>query len=350
MVLFPLCKLLAGSVRVTKKQLVLYGMLLSLLLYLLTAGRIRVDTPPVSQSLKAETGIDVSDVRMASEDEEQQQLTQETSWGAPLVWGDSKDSARRRAELSHHNIRTGLLTLAVGPYAHYLRRFLSSAELYFLPGSTVIYYILTDSPRALHPLPQMGPGREVRVIPVAERLGWEHLAQRRMAMLASAIKEQAWQEVEYVFCMDVDQEFVATVGAEILGELVATLHPELYGMPRKAFPYERKPSSLASVGENEGDYYYTSELYGGLCMEVYDMTRRCSQLILQDQEKGVMARGLEESYLNRYLINHWPTCILSPEYSWWESALAFNVPTQRVVSLGRQCVALEPQKRQEQGC
>ncbi|XP_010879138.1 globoside alpha-1,3-N-acetylgalactosaminyltransferase 1-like isoform X2 [Esox lucius] len=349
MALFPLCKLLSGSVRVTKKQLVLYCLLISLLLYLLRGRRtaVRVDTPPLHLFLA--TGSEVRDALEGSV-EQQQHLPLETSWGAPLVWGDSESSARRRAAFIHRRVRTGLMTLAVGPYAHFLHRFLSSAELYFLPGNTVIYYILTDSPRALDPPPALGPGRELRVVPVAEAHGWDRLSHRRMALLAAAIKEHARPEVAYIYCMDVDQELVATVGHEILGKLVATLHPELYGKPRNAFPYEREASSLAGVMEDEGDYYYTSELYGGLCAEVHAMALACAQLILQDQEKGVRARGLEESYLNRYLINHRPTCVLSPEYSWWDSALSANVPTQRVVSLGRRCDALEPQKRQGQGC
>ena len=267
-----------------------------------------------------------------------------------MVWGDSSSSERRRAEFMQQEIRTGLLVLAVGSYAHFLRRFLSSAEDHFLPGGTVTYYILTDSPRALEPPVQLGPDRQLRVVPVAEMPGWERLSQRRMALLAAAIKDPIGNEVEYVFCADVDQEFVAPVGEEILGELVATLHPELYGMPRRDFPYETDVISAASVERDEGDYYYTSELYGGLATEVYHLTHACSLLILQDQESGVRARGLEESYLNRYLIDHRPSCVLSPEYSWWDSILATEVPVRRLVSLGRQCDAMDLQKREQHNC
>ncbi|KAJ7999697.1 hypothetical protein DPEC_G00197090 [Dallia pectoralis] len=335
MALFQVCKLFAGSLRGTKKQLVQYCLLISLLLYFL---RSHLSTR--------------SEVRDALEGsmQQQQRLPLETSWGAPLVWGDSESSAQRRAKFTHRSVRTGLMTLAVGPYAHFLTRFLSSTELYFLPGNTVVYYILTDSPRALDPLPPLGLGRELRVLPVSEAPGWERLAQHRMALLAAAIKEHAQKEVAYVYCMDVDQELVAPVGDEILGRLVATLHPELYGKTREEFPYERKASSLAVVKEDEGDYYYTSELYGGTCTAVHAMARACAQLILQDREKGVTALGLEESYLNRYLIDHRPTCVLSPEYSWWDSVLSVNVPRQRVLSLGRRCDAMEPKERQGQGC
>lgn len=259
----------------------------------------------------------------------------ETPWGAPLVWGDTRKSTWRRAKFANQGTHTGLLAVVLGTYAQFVRRFLSSAEIHFLPGQMVTYYILTDNPRSLDPPILLGPKRQLRVVPVAELPGWDRLARRRMAMLADAIRNPIGREVEYLFCADIDQEFVAPVGEEILGDLVATLHPELYGMPRNAFPYEVEEVSSACVEEDEGDYYYTSELYGGLVSEMYRLARACSLLILQDQANGVMARGFEESYLNRYLIDHRPTCVLSPEYSWWDSALAPDVLVQRLVSLGR---------------
>uniref|UniRef100_A0A665T671 Globoside alpha-1,3-N-acetylgalactosaminyltransferase 1-like n=1 Tax=Echeneis naucrates TaxID=173247 RepID=A0A665T671_ECHNA len=243
------------------------------------------------------------------------QTPMETPWGAPLVWGNARNSAWRRAKFVQQGIRAGLLVLVVGSYSHFVRGFLTSAELYFLPGQMVTYYILTDSPHSLDPLIELGPQRQLKVVPVAELPGWDRLAHRRMALLADAIRNPISSEVEFIFCADIDQKFVGPVGEEILGDLVATLHPELYGMPRNTFPYEVEDVSSAYVEEDEGDYYYTSELYGGLVSEMYRLARTCSLLILQDLENKVVARGLEESYLNRYLIDHRPTCVLSPEYS-----------------------------------
>lgn len=274
----------------------------------------------------------------------------ETPWGAPLVWGDSQISTWRRAKFAQREIHTGLLTLVVGSYKHFFHRFLSSAETFFLPGQIVTYYILTDTPHSLELPNKLGPERQLKVIPIAELPRWDRLAYRRMSLIADAIRDPISSEVEYIFCADVDQTFLAPVGEEILGDLVATLHPELYGMPRKAFPYETEVASSACVVEEEGDYYYTSELYGGLVAEVFKLARSCSMLITQDQGNGVVARGLEESYLNRYLIDHRPTCVLSPEYSWWESSLTADVPVSRVVSLGRQCSSYDKETRIKHKC
>uniref|UniRef100_A0A3Q2Q355 Globoside alpha-1,3-N-acetylgalactosaminyltransferase 1-like n=1 Tax=Fundulus heteroclitus TaxID=8078 RepID=A0A3Q2Q355_FUNHE len=245
---------------------------------------------------------------------------QETSWGAPLVWGDSHNSVLRRARLSEQEIPVGLLVLVVGTYARFVRPFLSSAETHFLPGQAVTYYILTDNPRTLDPPLELGPGRQMRLLPAAEMPGWDRLAHRRMVLFAEAIRESIGNEVDYVFCADVDQAFVAPVGEEILGDLVATLHPEFFDMPRNRLPYEDQEDSAACVEEDEGDHYYTSEFYGGTVSQMRRLARDCSLLILQDVANKVTARALEESYLNRYLIDHRPTCVLSPEYSWWDSA------------------------------
>uniref|UniRef100_A0A8C5I3P9 Globoside alpha-1,3-N-acetylgalactosaminyltransferase 1-like n=1 Tax=Gouania willdenowi TaxID=441366 RepID=A0A8C5I3P9_GOUWI len=255
-----------------------------------------------------------------------------TPWGAPLVWGDSPNSAWRRAKFGQQGIQTGLFVLVVGTYTRFIKRFLTSAETHFLPGKMVTYYILTDSPGSLEPLIELGPERQMKVLPVAELPGWDRLSYRRMPLLADAIKDPIGSEVDYIFCADVDQEFVAPVEEEILGDLVATLHPELYGMQRSVYPYEDDEGSFAFVEEEEGEYYYTSELYGGLVSEMYKLARACSVLLFQDQANGVTARGLEESYLNRYLIDHRPTCVLSPEYSWWDSQMVFfSLPTNPVL-------------------
>ncbi|KAK5872854.1 hypothetical protein PBY51_013516 [Eleginops maclovinus] len=337
MVLFPFCKKPAGPVRVSKIQLVLYCFLLSLIIYLLHGRKTGVDVKsphPLFHALGMDRGKVMTDMNVIKAAALQTPL--ETPWGDPIVWGDNRKSAMRRAEFAQQEIHTGLLAFVVGTYARFVHRFLSSAETHFLPGQMVTYYILTDNPNSVDPPIQLGPKRELKVVPIAELPGWDRLARRRMPLLADAIRNPIGREVDYIFCADIDQEFMAPVGEEILGDLVATLHPELYGMPRNAFPYETEEVSSACVEDDEGDYYYTSELYGGLVSEMHKLARACSLLILQDHANGVVAKGLEESYLNRYLIDHRPTCVLSPEYSWWDSGLAPDVPVQRIVSLGRQ--------------
>ncbi|KAL2099593.1 hypothetical protein ACEWY4_003987 [Coilia grayii] len=337
MALLQTFRLPPGLNRLTWRQLFLLCVLLSGLMYLL---RLRRPVP-----IRAASGSHASE-RGPSHSHPPTR----TSWGAPLVWGDNKASLRQRAEFEQRSFRVGLMVLAVGRYTHYLSHFLQTAEKHFFPGMPVSYYVLTDNPNKFDPPPELGEDRELRVVLVTEIPGWGHLARRRMDLLASTIDNQAQQEVDYVFCADVDQEFVNLVGTEILGTLVATLHPEYYSMPATALPYERSSDSRACVLDEEGDYYYTSEFYGGLCSEMLALTKLCSQLILQDRAMGVEAKHLEESYLNRYLVDKRPSCVLSPEYSWWDSPAAPKVPHKRVISLGRQCASLRNQGKSSMYC
>ncbi|XP_049590777.1 globoside alpha-1,3-N-acetylgalactosaminyltransferase 1 [Syngnathus scovelli] len=347
MALFPFCKTATGAVRVSRIQLLLYCVLLSLIIYFLhgrKAGGNEKSPHPYFRPMELTVGEETKNSNA------ELQRPAQTPWGAPLVWGDNRDSVSRRTEFAQLEVRVGLLTLVVGPYAQHVRRFISSAEIYFLPSQIVTYYILIDNPRMLDPPIKLGPGRQLKILPVAEFPGWDKLVYRRMPILADAIKNRIGKEVEYIFCADIDQEFMAPVEEEILGDLVATLHPEHYGKPQTALPYEKDEDSSAYVKEDEGDYYYTSELYGGLIRNVYRMAQGCSLLILKDQSNGMLASGREESYLNRYLITHRPTCVLSPEYNWWDSGLAADVPEKRLVSLGRQCEAFDAAKREKYRC
>ncbi|XP_024126403.1 globoside alpha-1,3-N-acetylgalactosaminyltransferase 1 [Oryzias melastigma] len=344
MALCPFCKPPSGPVKIARVQILLGCFLLFLIIYFLNAYKIS----GTFKSLEKEKLRIVKDVTGIKAAEPQTPLV--TPWGAPLVWGDIHKSSWRRDKLMEKGIHIGLLVLVVGTYAQFVHRFLTSAETYFLPDQIVTYYILTDNPRSLDPAIELGPERQIQVIPVAEVPGWDRLYHRRMALVADVIRNKVRSEIEYIFCADVDQVFVGPVGEEILGDLVATLHPELFEMPRSSFPYEATEESSAFVEENEGDYYYTSELCGGSVSEVYKLAQTCSLLILQDSANKVTARGLEESYLNRYLIDHRPTRVLSPEYSWWDSALAAHVPHQRLISIGRQCEAYDMQKREQHKC
>ncbi|XP_047661454.1 globoside alpha-1,3-N-acetylgalactosaminyltransferase 1-like [Tachysurus fulvidraco] len=343
MALFPYCRLPSGFSFGNRKPLIVLGVcLLAGLIYFLKEKRMFA-VPNNAIHVFSE----VEQIRSGSYSKEVPVMT---PWGSPLVWGDSESSAWRRNKVAHLGARTGLAILAIGNYNHYIRRLLSSADLYFLLNFYVTYYVLTDRPTELDPPLNLWLNRELRVIPVAEMPGWDRLGLRRMALLATLIKEQISLEVDYVFCIDADQEFTNPVGTEILGKLTATLHPLFYGKPRYTYPYERNSDSLAYVALGEGDYYYSSEFYGGLCSKVLAMVQTCSLLILQDQEKKVRAQELEESYLNRYLINNRPTCVLSPEYSWWDSPGVPGVPTQRLCSIGRQCLSTGNYKGNPKAC
>ncbi|KAK1787450.1 hypothetical protein P4O66_002928 [Electrophorus voltai] len=209
----------------------------------------------------------LSEVRHAWQEDKQFLIM--TPWGAPLVWGDSESSTRRRGEFARGHVHAGLAVLAVGNYNRFLRGFLSSTECHFLLNVYVTYYVLTDKSGHLDPPPRMGPTRQLHVIPAAEMPGWETLGLRRMGLLASIITKQIHQEVDYIYCVDVNQEFTNMVGAEILGSLTATLHPEFFGShnvpsSQPTIHFQglqgriKIPKTVASDGSHTFDFYLSN--------------------------------------------------------------------------------------------
>lgn len=130
-------------------------------------------------------------------------------------------------------------------------------------------------------------------------------------------------------CADVDLKFSDHVGVEILSSLFGTLHLSFFFLSRNNFPYERRPHSQAHIPEDEGDFYYTGVLFGELVMEVYRLTKTCHQVMMVDQANHIEAVWHDESHLNKYLLYHKPSKVLSPEYMWskwlWDYSVKYQM-------------------------
>uniref|UniRef100_A0A2K5EEW9 N-acetyllactosaminide alpha-1,3-galactosyltransferase n=1 Tax=Aotus nancymaae TaxID=37293 RepID=A0A2K5EEW9_AOTNA len=203
----------------------------------------------------------------------------------------------------------------ISRYTHFVQSFLESAEEFFMRGYRVHYYIFTDDPAAIPPVP-LGPHRLLSTIPIQGHSHWEEISTRRMETISQHIAKRAHREVDYLFCLDVDMVFRNPWGPETLGDLVAAIHPGYYAVPRQQFPYERRRVSAAFVADSEGDFYYGGAVFGGQVARVYEFTRSCHMAILADKANGIMAAWQEESHLNRHFISNKPSKVLSPEYLW----------------------------------
>ncbi|MBN3312626.1 GBGT1 acetylgalactosaminyltransferase, partial [Atractosteus spatula] len=137
-----------------------------------------------------------------------------------------------------------------------------------------------------------------------------------MEIIRKTIEERIRQEARYLFCLDVDMHFQNRVGAEVLGGLVAALHSWFYYVNRDQFPYERREASTAYVPRGQGDFYYQAAVFGGLVESVYGLVRACEENLEADKRHDIEAAWQEESHLNKYLIHHKPSRLLSPEYMW----------------------------------
>lgn len=121
----------------------------------------------------------------------------------------------------------------------YLKTFLTSAEKHFMVGLHVTYYVFTDLPEEV-PNIELAPNRSLKVIPVEKHSRWQDISMMRMKMISDAIESEIRHHCNYIFCLDVDQEFKGRFGSEALGESVALQHAWYYKLPKHRFTYDRR--------------------------------------------------------------------------------------------------------------
>ncbi|XP_042534587.1 N-acetyllactosaminide alpha-1,3-galactosyltransferase-like [Dipodomys spectabilis] len=239
-----------------------------------------------------------------------------TEWSAPIVWQDTYDESFLKNYYARHKVAVGLIVFAVGRYLHYhLPIFLKSADRFFMIGQKVIIYIMVEnftdlSWISLHRL------RMFKVFEVKKEKRWQDNSMMRMKIIGEHIVDHIQYEVDYLFCMDVDQIFVNSYGLETLGNSVAQLHAYWYKKHPSRLPYERSNLSEAYIPKGKGDFYYHAAVFGGTTIQVLDIVRECAKGIMNDKKNNIEAVWHDESHLNKYFFLHKPSKILSPEYCW----------------------------------
>ncbi|XP_040890344.1 N-acetyllactosaminide alpha-1,3-galactosyltransferase-like [Toxotes jaculatrix] len=237
-----------------------------------------------------------------------------TSWKAPIIWEgmfepDLYDQMHKREGSS-----VALTVFAVGRYLDaYLKTFLSSSEHHFMVGLPVTYYIFTDEPKKVPDI-KLAAQRSLKVIEVKRHSRWQDISMMRMKTISDVIESDIRHNFTHVFCFDVDQVFTGRFGSEALGDSVALLHAYYYHLPKRFYTYDRNPKSKAYM--ETGDFYYHAAVFGGSWKSVKALADACYQSIMEDKQNNVEALWHDESHLNKYLLLHKPSRVLSPEYCW----------------------------------
>ncbi|KAM8933951.1 histo-blood group ABO system transferase-like [Pelodytes ibericus] len=248
-----------------------------------------------------------------------------TPWLAPIIWNGTYNIDILNEQFHQRGARIGLTVFAIKKYTVFVKTFIETAEQFFMVGHPVNYYLFTDRVNDIDVSSfNLKERRKVILLEVPSYQRWQDVSMRRMEMLRDRSHQLFINEVEYLVCVDVDMKFSDDVGVEILSDLFGTLHPGLYGTSREQFTYERNPQSKAYIPKDEGDFYYAGGYFGGKVEEVYNLTNFCHNAMMTDKAKNIEAIWHDESYLNKYLLHHKPTKILSPEYLWDNS---FGIPS-----------------------
>ncbi|XP_028664528.1 uncharacterized protein LOC114656995 [Erpetoichthys calabaricus] len=239
-----------------------------------------------------------------------------THWNAPIIGEGTFNREVVQNHFTKENPIIGLTVFAIGKYLDaYLEKFLLTAEMHFMKGYRVIVYVIVDDPSRL-PYIEFGVKHSYKVFRILKEDRWQDISMMRMKTLSDLLRNYIQYEVDYVFCMDVDQYFLAPYSVETLGELVAQAQAWFFHESNYKFTYERRPQSTAYIADGMGDYYYHAAVFGGRPLNVLKLVEFCFQNIVEDKKKNIEAVWHDESHLNKYFLLNKPTKILNPDYCW----------------------------------
>uniref|UniRef100_A0A8C8VN62 Uncharacterized protein n=1 Tax=Pelusios castaneus TaxID=367368 RepID=A0A8C8VN62_9SAUR len=241
-------------------------------------------------------------------------------WLAPIVWEGTFNRDILNAQYRQKHLVVGVAMFAVKKYIRFIEGFLHSANKFFLSGHRVNFYLFTDHPEKV-PSMTLSPEKRLFIIPIEPYSRWQDISMNRMNIISSYIRSRWRHEVDYLYSMDIDVQLFEHIGVEIIDTLVGTISSWQYTKTRENNSYETRPESRAAIPRGEGDFYYAASFYGGIVSEVYKLTTACFKGIMEDRANGIEAKWHEESHLNKYLLYHKPTRLLSPEYYWDEELI-----------------------------
>jgi histo-blood group ABO system transferase len=179
--------------------------------------------------------------------------------------------------------KVGLCIIATNGYIDFVSPLLCSADEYFLIGHEVEYHVFSNK--------GVNKFAKNRVIthPISHQ-PWPAMTLLRYHIM-SAVDLSGY---DYVYYIDADMRFVAPVGDEIFGQLVAVQHP---GYFRGGGGWETNRNSNAWMPECKRKNYIAGGFQGG--SEYVKAFTHLRQMIDEDMAKGYIAKWHDESYWNR---------------------------------------------------
>ena len=201
-----------------------------------------------------------------------------------------------------------ILTIATNKYIQFVEELYNNIEEHFLNGHEIEGIIFTEH--------EVEVSDNIKVSQI-DHQPWPMPTLKRYNYFMKEAEHIS--KYDYCFYFDVDMALVDKVGDEVLGDLVATMHPYQTFAPKESRTYDRNSESLAYVAPgDEADNYYAGGFNGGTTKRFLEMAEVISRRVSKDLYNDVVALWHDESHLNRYLIDNPPDVTLSPSYCFAE--------------------------------
>jgi histo-blood group ABO system transferase len=204
-----------------------------------------------------------------------------------------------------------ILTIATNKYIQFVEKLYDNIEEHFLNGHEIEGIIFTEH--------EVETSDNIKISQI-EHEPWPIPTLKRYNYFMKEAEHIS--KYDYCFYFDVDMGIIEKVGDEVLGDLVATMHPYQTFYSKSDRSYDRNPKSLAYVKPgDEGENYYAGGFNGGTTKRFLEMAEVISGRVTEDLENGVVALWHDESHMNRYLIDNPPTLSLTPSYCFAEEQM-----------------------------
>jgi len=217
---------------------------------------------------------------------------------------DNARMIRARTPLQQINIpvrrlNIALVTIATNKYIEFIAPLQNTVKEFFLANHNVDMYCFTDKdvPEGIIKIEQ-------------EHLPWPYPTLLRYHIFMKQF--DILSKYDAIYYCDADMLFVDKVGDEILSDITATIHPGFTNGLIAYYPYQKDPISSAFIRQDQGKHYYCGGFNGGF--KYLAMCKELVRMINADLKKNICAIHHDESYLNKFLVDVEPTCILSAEY------------------------------------
>lgn len=207
-----------------------------------------------------------------------------------------------------------IIIVATNKYFNFVDQLLTSVEKNFLVKHDRSVLIFTDQE-----VEEVSDN--VKISPVTHQ-EWPGPTLKRFHYF---LQEQKYiSQFDYCFYIDADMIIVDTVGDEVLGDLVGTIHPGRFHQQPDEYNYERNQKSTAYIPFGKGKKYYIGSFNGGKPEHFLKMSKVLSENIDKDLENDIIAVWHDESHMNKYFLDNPPTLELPPSYSFPEGAFKYQ--------------------------